>query len=100
MTLPGFIQALLILIFGVGSFIYYFRSPPRSLFFLLVAGCAAILVGLLLISLNWFAPPTLSDVWNFRAPDFYQGTVLFSLGVGIILGNTSAWLVSCVRRLR
>ena len=98
MTLPGIIQALLILFLSVSSFVAYFRYP-RHWYSSLIVGGALILLGLFIISMSWNPPPALSDIWNFRAPDFYQGTIVFSLGVGIALGNISAWLITCMLRL-
>lgn len=98
MTLPGMLQALLILVVAGSSFISYFSFPRHVLSSLVVGGLFAIL-GLVIISMNWNPPPSLSDVWNFRAADFYQGTFIFSVGVGIAVGNVVAWIVSKGRQI-
>ena len=99
MTLPGAIQALLVIIVSVSSFVAYFRYP-RHWFLSLVVGGGCVLFGLFIINMNWDPPSSLSDIWNFRAPDFYQGTVIFSAGVGVAVGNVAAWLASCILRMK
>ena len=93
MTLPGLVQALLILAVAASSFFSYFNYPKRVLSSLIVGGLF-VLLGLFIIAMDWNPPPLLSDAWNFRAPDFYQGTIVFSVGLGIAVGNVAAWLVS------
>lgn len=99
MTLPGAIQALLILMTSVSAFVMYFRRASKQGFVAIVAGSLLMLLGLFLIGVGWNAPPSLRDVLYFRPPDFYQGTIIFSLGVGIVIGNIAAWLVSCALRM-
>ena len=87
------VQALLILVVAASSFFSYF-SYPRHVLSSLIIGSLFVLLGLFIIAMNWNPPPSLRDVWNFRAPDFYQGTLIFSVGFGIAVGNVAAWLVS------
>ena len=98
MTLPGLIQALMVFVVAASSFFSYFNYPRHVLSSLTIGGLS-ILLGLFIIAMNWNPPPSLSDVWNFRAPDFYQGTVIFSVGFGIAIGNVAAWLVSLMLRI-
>lgn len=97
MTIPGIEELILILIVSVGTFIDWFRSP-RPLLSMFAVGCACVIAGLLIISMHWTSP-SISDILHFRPQDFYIGIPLFSLGVGLTLGNTFAWFVSRVHRL-
>lgn len=98
MTLPGIVQALLVLVASISAFVMYFRRYPKQTFVPLIGGGLFILIGFIIIEINWNPPPSLSDVWKFRPTDFYQGTILVSVGAGIVVGNLGAWVVSCVLR--
>jgi hypothetical protein len=97
-TFPGIVQALLMLICVVASFVSYMRYP-QSLLVSLSVGSLLAIAGFVGIRLNWHHTPTLVEVLQFRARDFYQGTVVFSLGIGIVIGSLCAWIVTrCLRR--
>jgi len=98
MTFPGIAQAAMVVYCGVFSFKTYFENPSRVLANILL-GFLFVGLGVLLISLDWFAPESLDEIWNFQAKDFYQGTVSFSFGVGLIAGNVVAWLFSLLKRV-
>lgn len=103
MTIPGIIQAILIAICCVGSYQWYFEKPGQIIGNVFV-GCLLIVFGIILaLLMDSFGGPgfvhvTMHEVWTFQAKDFYAGFVIFSLGVGMIIGNVVAFLVAIVKR--
>ena len=96
-TLPGAVQALMMLIFAVCAFVTYLRSRP-GLLPSLALGASAASAGFLIVTLGWGDRPTIDELARFQAREFYQGTVLFSLGVGVFVGSLCSWVVArCLR---
>jgi hypothetical protein len=101
MTIPGLLQLLLTIGFGIYTFIKYAENPIE-----LQGrwGCLPILAIAVLLSLSgliiilWGHSEEWDAILLFRAKDIYIGTPSLACGMGIFMGSLCSQLVLSIRR--
>jgi len=99
---PGLLQGIFTTISLVAVLAASTETDDDPKFYLgvILAGSCLAGAGFFIMKMGPFGPESFEEIWKFQPKDFYQGTLLFSMGAGAILGSIVSWLASPFRSAR